>query len=101
MMLSLYFASYGYGQNVNYTISGTVKMMTVTNRSSDIGFDCRHRTGNVTDIDGKYTLDGSLVTGDYRLVVGYTGYSNQEIAFTINQNNPNFSLDVTLETECA
>ncbi len=97
MMLSLYFASYGYGQNVNYTISGTVKDDSnepIIGASVSIAGT---ELGTVTDIDGKYTLSGSLVTGDYRLVVGYTGYSNQEIAFTINQSNPNFSLDVTLK----
>ncbi len=58
--------------------------------------------GTTTELDGTYQL-GNIPDGTYQIVISYTGYLEQNLSFTVANNqtlelNVNLSSGVTLET---
>ena len=100
--LALLFAapaiSWGQGQ-VAYSISGVV-----SDKANQplIGVAVQllaTRQGTLTDLDGKYMLEGTVASGTYTLQMSYLGYANFTRTITIDDANRKLDLNVTLEED--
>ena len=100
--LALLFAapaiSWGQGQ-VAYSISGVV-----SDKANQplIGVAVQlleTRQGTLTDLDGKYMLEGTVASGTYTLQMSYLGYANFTKTVTIDDANRKLDLNVTLEED--
>lgn len=84
-----------YGQ-VPFSVSGTITNSrqeplpgaTVVIKGTSIGTSA--------NVDGNYTLSGSLREGDYTLVYNYVGYSAQSRPLSVKPGSANQTIDVVL-----
>lgn len=88
-----------YAQEISWAIQGKI---TDTEGTPLIGATAQienHPYGNSTDIDGSYSLEGSLPEGTYNLVFSYIGYSTKTRSITITSENNSFSEDAQLSED--
>jgi len=79
----LSFSSIAFGQG-KFTVTGVVSDET---GSPVIGANIMLKNtalGTITDVDGMYTLTGSVVDGTYQITVSYLGYSNVNATINIS-----------------
>lgn len=94
LLLSLFFSIANFAQNG--TVTGTILDKEFNNEPLPFANIIIKGTklGTSTDENGKYSI--SLKPGSYTLVIGYLGYENKEIPFTIKANEKKV-IDYTLE----
>lgn len=87
------------GQQVNFSIKGTVIDATgepLIGVSVLLGGT---RQGTITDIQGFYELSGTVAEGSYALEVSYVGYQTERINIDINSGNTSFLQDIQLSED--
>jgi TonB-linked SusC/RagA family outer membrane protein len=55
--------------------------------------------GTITDLDGNYTLNGSLAEGTYELSVNYIGYETKSMSVELSSGNSDQNVDITLSED--
>ncbi|MGB3548971.1 MAG: SusC/RagA family TonB-linked outer membrane protein [Saprospiraceae bacterium] len=85
-----------YGQQLNFTISGTVLDDSSTPLIGVTIFVPSLGAGTLTDLDGRYELKASGTAGAYRAEFSYVGYTNETRSFDLSGNDATYRFDVTL-----
>lgn len=98
LLLAAPVLSWGQGA-VAYSISG---MVSDKNNQPLIGVAIQlleSRQGTLTDLDGKYSLEGNAPAGTYTLQMSYLGYANFTKTITLDAASNRLEINATLEED--